>query len=112
MDESEESSEASDAASIVKEFAETQGEGNANSITSETLTDVVRATISAVALDAHSPLEKVKMLEDFKAKLVRTAYGHASGDNVEPGVALLDKEIQRLQAEAGKGQDAAGKPTT
>ncbi len=79
----------------------------------EALTDTVRNTIGAVALDARSPLEKVKTLEDFKDHLVTKAYSsHESGDNIEPGVALLDKEIERLRAEAGKGQDAAGKPAT
>jgi rubrerythrin len=113
-DESEESSEASDPVSILKELAETQGEENVSSAMNKAMTGLVRNTIRAVALDARSPLEKVKMLEDFKAHLVRTAHSHATGDNIEPGVALLDKKIERLQKEAelGKGQDASGKPAT
>lgn len=80
----------------------------------EAVTDTVRNTIKAIALDDRSSAEKVKMLEEFKANLVRTAYSHGSGDNIEPGVELLDKEIDRLQKEAelGKGQDADGKPAT
>jgi rubrerythrin len=109
-DESEKGSEASDPVSILKDFAEKQGEGNVNSTMSEAVTGIVRNTIRAVALGARSPLEKAKMLEEFRANLVRTAHSDASGDNIEPGVALLDKEIERLQREAdlGKGQDAAG----
>jgi uncharacterized small protein (DUF1192 family) len=112
MDESEEESEASDPVSILKEFAETQGKGNVNSTMSEAVTGLVGNTIRAITLEARSPLEMVKMLEEFKARLVRTAHSHGSGDNIEPGIALLDKEIERLQKEAelGKGQDAAGKP--
>jgi hypothetical protein len=81
----------------------------------EAVTDTIRNTIKAIALDDRSSAEKVKMLEEFKDHLVTTAYSsHASGDNIEPGVALLDKEIERLQKEAelGKGQDAAGKSAT
>jgi uncharacterized small protein (DUF1192 family) len=111
-DESEEEPEASDPVPNLKEFAETQGEGNVNSTMNKTLTDLVRNTIRAVALGG-SPREKVKELEEFKDHLITTAYSsHASGDNIEPGVTLLDKEIERLRAEAGKGQDAAGKPAT
>jgi hypothetical protein len=113
-DESEERSEASDPVPILKEFAETQGEGNVNSTMSEAVTGLVGNTIRAVTLEARSPLEMVKMLQEFKAHLVKTAHSHASRDNIEPGVALLDREIERLQKEAdlGKGQDATGKPAT
>jgi hypothetical protein len=116
-DESEESSEASDPVSILKEFAETQGKGNVNSTMSEdrglegAMTDGVRNIIRLVR-SGGSPAEKIKMLEEFKAHLVTIGYNHASGPNIEPGVALLDKEIERLRAEAGKAQDAAGKPVT
>ena len=109
-DESEESSEASDPASILKEFAETQGEGSVDITMSEAVTGLVGNTIRAVTLEARSPAEMVKMLEDFKDHLVTTA--HSQADNIAPGLALLDKEIERLRAEAGKGQDAAGKPAT
>jgi hypothetical protein len=111
-DESEKGSEASDPVSILKEFAETQGEGSVDSTMSEAVTGLVGNTIRAVTLEARSPLEMVKMLEDFKANLVRTAQSQAS--NIEPGIVLLDKEIERLQKEVelGKGQDAAGKPAT
>ena len=113
-DESEESSEASDPVPNLKEFARTQGEGSVDSTMSEAVTGLVGNTIRAVTLEARSPLEMVKMLEDFKAHLVRTAHSHATGDNIEPGIALLDKEIERLkkEAELGKGQEAAGKPAT
>ena len=109
-DESEESSEASDPASILKEFAETQGEESVDITMSEAVTGLVGNTIRAVTLEARSPAEMVKMLEDFKDHLVTTA--HSQADNIAPGLALLDKEIERLRAEAGKGQDAAGKPVT
>jgi uncharacterized small protein (DUF1192 family) len=99
-DESEEDSEASDPASIL------QGESGTVTMT-EAVTALVQNTISAVTLDAHSPLEKVKELEEFKAHLIRSAYSHASAANIEHGVVLLNKEIERLRAEAGK--DAAGK---
>ena len=78
------------------------------------MTDGVRNIIRLARSDGDSPAEKIKMLEEFKAHLVTIAYSHASGPNIEPGVALLDKEIQRLQKEAepGKGHGAAGKPVT
>jgi hypothetical protein len=111
-DESEEDSEASDPVPNLKEFARTQEEGNVDSTMSEAVAGLVGNTIRAVTLTARSPLEMVKMIEDFKANLVTTA--HATGDNIEPAIARLDKEIERLQKEAelGKGQDAAGKSAT
>lgn len=78
----------------------------------EAVTDMVRNAIKAIALDGRPPAEKVKMFEELRARLVRSVYSHGSGVNVEPGVVLLDREIDRLQREAelGKGQDADGKP--
>jgi len=108
-DESEEGSEASDPVPTLKESAEMQGEGNVNSTMSEAVTGLVENTIRAVTLEARSPLEMVKMLEDFKAHLVRTVYSHASGDNIEPGIALLDKEIERLQKEADRPRKGSGR---
>ena len=105
-DESEEKSEASDPVP--------NGERNTDSAMSRAVTSLVQNTIKAVALDARSSLEKVKMLEDFKANVSKTAGSQGSGQILGPGLALLDKEIERLQKEAelGKGQDADGKPAT
>jgi len=113
-DEPEEGSEASDPVSVLKEFADTQGKRNVSSTMSKAVTDTIRNTIKVIALDERSSAEKVKMLEDFKAKVSRTAGGQGSGEILESGLALLDKEIERLQREAEprKSQDADGKPAT
>lgn len=105
--ESEEGSEASDSDSILKEFAETQGGGNAGA-----LTGGVRNVINLVRSDDRPPAEKVKTLEEFKASVCQSAKNSRSEHVLAPGLVMLDKEIERLRAEAGKGQDAAGKPAT
>jgi hypothetical protein len=76
------------------------------------MTGAVHNTIMLVRLDGHSPAEKIKTLEDFKASICQTAKENRSEHVLAPGLVMLDMEIQRLQAEAGKGQDAAGTPTT
>jgi hypothetical protein len=78
------------------------------------LTGAVQNTIRLVRMDRHSPAEKIKTLEDFKASVCQTAKNNRSEHILDRGLALLDKEIERLQKEAelGKGQDAAGKPAT
>jgi len=74
---------------------------------------IVQNAIGAVTLRADSPLEKAAHLEALKANLVATAAQvHGSPHDIAPGLALFDKEIERLRAEAGKGQAAAGKPAT
>jgi hypothetical protein len=78
------------------------------------MTDGVRNIIRLARSDGDSPAEKIKMLEDFKAKTSGSADERGLGHVLAPGLALLDKEIERLQKEAelGKGQDAAGNPAT
>jgi hypothetical protein len=104
--------QASDPVSILKEFAETQEKRDVSSTMSKAITGTIRNTIKAIALDERSPLEKVKMLEDFKANVSKTAGDQGSGEILKPCLALLDKEIERLQREGEprKSQDADGKP--
>lgn len=111
-DESEKQSEASDPASIL--VAETQAGGNVSTGMSGAMIGAVRNVIRAVRSDDCSPTEKVKTLEDFKAKVSESADERGLGHVLEAGFALLDKEIEHLrkEAELGKGQDAAGKPAT
>jgi hypothetical protein len=104
-EEEEEDSEASDPASILKELDETQGGGNAGA-----LTGGVRNIITLVRSDNRPPAEKVKTLEEFKASVCQSAKNSHSEHALAPGLALLDKEIERLKKEAEAGKGGAGKP--
>ena len=74
------------------------------------ITGGVQNTIRLVRMGGESPAEKIKTLEDFKASVCQSAKNSHSEHVLAPGLVMLDMEIQRLRAEAGKGQDAAGKP--
>jgi len=65
------------------------------------LVDSVQSTVNAITSENHPPTEKIRMLEEYKAKLCKIADERGLSHLLGSSLMLIDKEIQRLKAELG-----------